>query len=115
MGDRMVQDAEANAEMDTKRKETVEAKNGAEQLVYQTETQLRELADKVPADLKAKIEPKLKALRDAIGQVDPNCERLEAMTRELREDLIKVGQAAYTSAGTSSSSDDLDEVVDVGQ
>ncbi|CAK9053775.1 unnamed protein product, partial [Durusdinium trenchii] len=62
--DKMVQDAEANAAEDEKRKEAVETKNNAESLVYQTEKQLQELADKVPADLKASIDPKLQALKD---------------------------------------------------
>merc|ERR1719382_1170393 len=62
--DRMVKDAEANAAEDEKRKDTVETKNQAESLVYQTEKQMQELADKVPADLKASIDPKLQALKE---------------------------------------------------
>merc|ERR1719382_371188 len=64
--DRMVKDAEANAAEDEKRKDSVETKNNAESLVYQTEKQLQELGDKVPADLKASIDPKLAALKEKV-------------------------------------------------
>jgi len=97
--DRMVQDAEANAESDTKRKDAVEAKNNAESLVYQTEKQLQELGDKVPADLKATIDPKLSALRDAVAQAEPEPEMLKKMTKDLQDELMKVGQAAYANTG----------------
>merc|ERR1712190_625869 len=48
--DRMLKDAEENAESDEKRKDNVETKNNAESLVYQTEKQLKESADKIPVD-----------------------------------------------------------------
>merc|ERR1719151_336733 len=66
--ERMVRDAEMNADDDNKRKDAVEAKNNAESLVYQTEKQLQDLADKVPADLKASIEPKVAALKDKVAE-----------------------------------------------
>merc|ERR1719235_2186009 len=93
--DRMVQEAEANAEEDTKRKEGVETKNQAEQLVYQSEKQIKELGDKVPADLKSSIEPKIEALKTAVAEAEPDYELLKAQTKELQEELMKVGQAAY--------------------
>eukprot|EP00913_Durusdinium_trenchii_P006591 g6191.t3 len=99
--DKMVQDAEANAAEDEKRKEAVETKNNAESLVYQTEKQLQELADKVPADLKASIDPKLQALKDKVGEAEPDTELLKTMTKDLQEELMKVGQAAYANTGAS--------------
>merc|ERR1711908_138840 len=99
MGDRMVSDAEANAAEDEKRKDSVETKNNAESLVYQTEKQLQELGDKVPADLKASIEPKLSALEDSVGQAEPDIELLKKMTKDLQDELMKVGQAAYANTG----------------
>jgi molecular chaperone DnaK len=97
--ERMVKDAEANAAEDEKRKDSVETKNNAESLVYQTEKQLQELGDKVPADLKSTIDPKLQALKDAVAQSEPDIEMLKKMTKDLQEELMKVGQAAYANTG----------------
>jgi len=98
--ERMVQDAEANASVDQKRKEGVEAKNNGESLVYQTEKQLTDLGDKVPADLKASIEPKLQALREMVKLADPDVELLKSISKDLQDELMKVGQAAYANAGS---------------
>merc|ERR1711979_61248 len=97
--DRMVADAEANAAEDTKRKDAVETKNNAESLVYQTEKQLQDLGDKVPADLKASIEPKLAALKEKVAEAEPDSELLKQMTKDLQDELMKVGQAAYANTG----------------
>merc|ERR1719471_466695 len=97
--ERMVRDAEMNADDDNKRKDAVEAKNNAESLVYQTEKQLQELADKVPADLKASIEPKVAALKSKVAEDQPDAELLKTMTKELQEELMKIGQAAYANTG----------------
>jgi len=97
--DRMVADAEANAVDDEKRKDTVETKNQAESLVYQTEKQLEELGDKVPADLKASIEPKLSALKEKVAEAEPDTELLKQMSKDLQDELMKVGQAAYANTG----------------
>jgi len=97
--DRMVADAEANAAGDTARKDAVETKNNAESLVYQTEKQLQELGDKVPADLKASIDPKLEALKEKVAEAEPDSELLKQMTKDLQDELMKVGQAAYANTG----------------
>jgi len=97
--DQMMKDAEANAADDEKRKNVVETKHNAESLVYQTEKQLEELGDKVPADLKATIDPKVTALKDAVAQDEPDTEALKQLTKELQEELMKVGAAAYANTG----------------
>jgi molecular chaperone DnaK (HSP70) len=61
--ERMVNEAEKFGAEDKKKREAVEAKNQAESLVYQTEKQLKDLGDKVPAEVKAKVEEKLKAVK----------------------------------------------------
>lgn len=61
--DRMVNEAERFATEDKGKREAVETKNNAESLVYQTEKQIKELGDKVPADVKTKLEDKIKAVR----------------------------------------------------
>merc|ERR1719262_803265 len=108
----MVQDAEANADEDNKRKETVETKNNAESLVYQTEKQLQDLGDKVPADLKSSIDPKLQALKDAVAQSEPDLENLRKITKDLQDELMKVGQAAYANNAAPPPGDDSPPVGD---
>jgi len=103
--ERMVSDAEANADADQARKDSVETKNQAESLVYQTEKQLKDLADKVPADLKASIDPKLQALREKVAEAEPDTELLKTMTKDLQEELMKVGQAAYANTGAPPAGD----------
>ncbi len=65
--DRMVKEAEANADEDRKRAEGIEIKNRGENLAYQAEKALTDAGDKVPADVRSDIEAKVKAVRDAIG------------------------------------------------
>merc|ERR1712107_563388 len=89
----------ANAADDNARKDAVETKNNAESLVYQTEKQLEELGDKVPADLKASIDPKLAALKEKVAEAEPDSELLKQMTKDLQDELMKVGQAAYANTG----------------
>lgn len=63
--DRMKAEAEANAEADKKERERVDKLNQADSMIFQTENQLKELGDKVPADKKPAIESALQKLRDA--------------------------------------------------
>ncbi|MFP3787199.1 Hsp70 family protein, partial [Burkholderia sp. SIMBA_024] len=64
--EKMVKDAEANAEADKKRREAVEAKNQGESLVHSTEKSLSEYGDKVSADDKKAIEDALASLKTAL-------------------------------------------------
>ncbi|WP_163344178.1 Hsp70 family protein, partial [Enterobacter hormaechei] len=68
--DRMVKDAEANAEADKKRRELVEVKNQGESLVHATEKSVKEYGDKVPASDKEGIETAITALRTALEGED---------------------------------------------
>ena len=73
---RMKAEAEANAEADKKEKERVEKLNKADATIFQTEKQLQELGDKIPADKKAPIEAALKNLKEAYEKKDADaCER----------------------------------------
>jgi molecular chaperone DnaK (HSP70) len=67
--DRMVNEADKFAAEDKARRDAVETKNSAESLVYQTEKQIKELGDKVPAEVKTKVEDKIKAVRWAGGHM----------------------------------------------
>jgi len=99
--ERMVSDAEANAVTDQARKDMVETKNNGESLVYQTEKQLADLGDKVPADLKASIDPMLAALKEKVAEAEPDIDLLKKITKELQDELMKVGQAAYANTGSA--------------
>ena len=63
--EKMKAEAEANAEADKKEREKIDKLNQADSLIFQTETQLKELGDKLPADKKAPIETALQKLKDA--------------------------------------------------
>jgi molecular chaperone DnaK len=68
--EKMRQDAEAHAEEDKKAKEAIEIKNNADTLAYQSEKQLKELGDKIPADKRKPVEDAIAAVRDAINRND---------------------------------------------
>lgn len=63
--DRMKAEADANADADKKERERIDKMNQADSMIFQTENQLKELADKIPADKKAPIEAALQKLKDA--------------------------------------------------
>ncbi len=99
--DKMVKDAERNAEADRKRREQIDTKNQADSLVYQTEKQLKDLGDKVPAADKSRVEGLLKDLREAIAQ--ENYDRMKSLSNDLQQALMQVGSAVYAQAGGSTS------------
>jgi chaperone protein DnaK len=90
---RMVNDAEKNAAEDGKKREEVDTRNQADSMVYQTEKQLTELGDKVPAEMKTKVEGKLTELKDAIasGSVDG----MKAAQDSLQQEVMAMGQSMY--------------------
>lgn len=94
--EKMVKDAEANAEADKKRRESVEAKNQAESLVHSTEKSLAEYGDKVSADDKKAIEDAIAALKTSLEGED--AEDIKAKTQALAEVSMKLGQAMYEAA-----------------
>ncbi len=94
--EKMVKDAEANAEADKKRREAVEAKNQGESLVHSTEKSLSEYGDKVSADDKKAIEDALASLKTALEGDD--ADDIKAKTQTLAEASMKLGQAMYEAA-----------------
>ena len=95
--EQMVKDAEQHAADDKARKESVEARNEADSMAYSAEKTLTELGDKVPADVKADVEGKVKAVRDALAGND--IESIRAASATLSQALQKVGAAAYQQGG----------------
>jgi heat shock 70kDa protein 1/2/6/8 len=97
--DKMVQDAEKNAAEDQKRRELVDTKNQADSLAYQTEKQLKEFGDKVPADVKTKIEAKISELKEAIPTDD--VEKIKAAMEAVQKDAMEIGQAVYSQGAAA--------------
>ena len=93
--EKMVKDAELNADKDKAKKEAVEAKNQADTLVYSTEKSLKEHGDKVDAETKANIEEKLTALKDVLATNEAQAEDIKAKTEELTQAAIKLGEVMY--------------------
>ncbi len=95
--ERMVQEAQRYAEEDRRRKEEVEIRNNADSAVYQSEKMLRDLGDKVPADIKSEIETKISALKTAMGGRDVM--EIKRKTEELGQALQKIGERMYQQTG----------------
>jgi molecular chaperone DnaK len=68
--EKMQREAETHAEEDKKAKEAIEIKNNADMLAYQSEKQLKEIGDKIPADKRKQVEDAIAAVRDAINRND---------------------------------------------
>jgi molecular chaperone DnaK len=95
--ERMRKDAEAHAEEDRRRKELIEARNNADNLAYSAEKVLRDLGDKVPADLKSQVEEKIAKVREAMSGDDTQA--IRQASDSLNQVLQQVGAAAYQQAG----------------
>ena len=97
----MVRDAEANADEDRKRKVAVEARNRADALVYETEKNLKEHGEKLDAELKAKIETQITAVKDALKGEDAAAltSASEALQQAWHEAATKLYQQAGPAPG----------------
>lgn len=98
--ERMVNEAERNAEADRLRREQIDAKNMADSLAYQAEKQLADLGDKVPAGDRTRIEGLIQDLRNAIASDQPD--RIKAASETLQQALMQVGSAVYAQANAAS-------------
>jgi molecular chaperone DnaK len=91
--DRMVKEAEQYAQDDAHKKEEIEAVNEGESLVYQTEKTIKDLGDKVPAELKGSIEEKVDALKKALESKD--VEKIKSCIEDLKTTAQKLGEIIY--------------------
>ncbi len=99
--ERLVKDAEANAETDRRRREQIEVRNEADNLAYQSEKALRDNAEKIPDDVKTEVEAKIAAVREAAKGDD--VERIKTALEELRQAATKIGEAMYKAEQQSQS------------
>ncbi|MFN2304579.1 MAG: Hsp70 family protein, partial [Anaerolineales bacterium] len=98
--ERMRREAEQHAEEDRKRRELIEAKNHADNMIYSVEKTLKDLGDKVPADLQQKLEDAANKVREVKDGDD--IEAIKKETDKLAEILQQVGSAAYQQEAQSS-------------
>ncbi|MFT4221647.1 molecular chaperone DnaK [Dysgonomonas sp.] len=117
---RMKDEAAANAESDKKEKERIDKLNQADSMIFQTEKQLNELGDKMPADKKAPIEDALNKLKDAhkaqdIAAIDTAMGELEKLLHAMSQEMYNQQQQAGANPNQQSgpSNDGGDNVTDV--
>ena len=118
---RMKAEAEANADADNKRRDEAEMVNKADSLIFQTERQLKEYGDKIPADKKQPIEDALAALKTEfeaknVANLQPAMDRLNEVFGSASQDMYNASneQGAGADAGTDAGSGTTqDEVTDV--
>ena len=119
---KMKDEAAANAEADRKEKERIDKLNQADAVIFQTEKQLNELGDKIPADQKAPIEEALNKLRDAhkaqdLGAIDSSMDALNKLLHEMSQNMYNQQgganagqQQANPNNGQQSGGDDVTDV-----
>jgi len=121
--ERMRKEAEANADADKKAKEQVEILNNADQMIFQTEKQLKEFGDKLSADKKAPVEAALEGLKKAyeakdLEAIKPALDTINEAWKAASEEMYKAQQeaggqappAGDEAASSSSSDDDVEDV-----
>jgi len=120
--DRMVKEAEENAEADKARKELVEARNQAESLIHSTEKSIEDHGDKVDPSTVEAIELAVAALKDDLEKEDATAEKLKSGIQNVTEAAMRLGEAIYKAqaeeggdeptAADAGPSDDDDSIVD---
>ncbi|MDZ4159380.1 MAG: molecular chaperone DnaK [Anaerolineaceae bacterium] len=91
--EKMRKEAELHAEEDRKRKELIEIRNHADNLIYTTEKTLGEHADKIPAERKSEVEADIQRLKDALASEDP--EAIRKASDQLGQSLQQIGASMY--------------------
>lgn len=97
--DKAVKEAEQFAAEDKKRKEEVDIRNEADQMVYQIEKSMTDFGDKVTEDDKAKVQPKLDALKEALKGTD--IEAIKTAKDELQKEFYEVAGKIYQAQGAA--------------
>lgn len=110
--DKLVKEAEAKREEDKKRKESVEARNHADSAIAQADKMIRDNADKIDDADKKSIEEKISKTKEVLAKTDASKEELEASTKELSDEMMKVWQKLYSQPGAQEASKNDDWVVD---
>ena len=101
--DRMVNDAQSHSAEDKSRREEIELRNTADQQVYQTEKQLKEMDDKISADAKAKVEAAVERVKEALKGT--NSDEIKSATEALTQVWHQVASELYQQAGAQPGAD----------
>tara|TARA_B100000401_G_scaffold427761_1_gene359670 strand:- start:1409 stop:2950 length:1542 start_codon:yes stop_codon:yes gene_type:complete len=122
--DKLVKEAEENAEEDKQKRESVDTRNAADSAVFQAEKIIKEEGEKIPDEIKNDLESKIKSLKDILSNEKSENMEIATATEELQKALQAVGQSVYDSQQQSQSStnddgnnddqndDDNDDAVD---
>lgn len=94
--DALVKEAEAKKEEDKKKKDLVDARNNADSTVAQADKMIKDNADKIEDADKKSIEEKMEKVKKVLENTDASKEELENTTKELTDELMKVGQKLYS-------------------
>ncbi len=103
--EKMIREAREYEEQDRRKKEEVELKNKADDLAYHLEKMLKENGDKVPQDIKDRIEGIIKDLRDAINRDD--IAKVKLLFDELQQESMKIGEYIYKQQGSTGTGEQM--------
>ena len=112
--EKMVEEAEANAEADEKKKETVERRNTADSMVFQIEKQLEEYGEKIDPSQRAKLEEAVKNMKTALesnddDEIKAKFEYLDTTWKEVGEEFYKQAQQADAETAEATPSEETDQ------
>ena len=93
--ERLVREAEENAEADKSRRETVETRNAGESAVFQAEKIIKDEGDKIPDEIKSDVEDKAETVRTLLSDEGAETTAIASATEELQTALQAIGQAVY--------------------
>ncbi|MFJ8431880.1 molecular chaperone DnaK [Kitasatospora sp. NPDC094019] len=110
--ERMMREAEQYAEEDHKRRESVETRNQAEQLVYSTEKFIADNSDKLPADVKTEVEAAIGELKEALKGED--IAKIREASEKVSTTAQKLGQALYANADAAGAAGAAGDAADAG-
>ena len=105
----MMKEAEKNKEEDAKRKEVAEAKNEAEQLVFQTEKSIKDLGDKVEKKEKKEIEELIEKVNKELAKEEINLDDLKEAKDKLQEKAMALATRVYEEAAKANNTEDVKE------
>jgi molecular chaperone DnaK len=97
--EKMVQEAEANAEADKAKKAVIELRNTADSLIYSTEKSLDEHKDKIDSSLTEEVQSAVKELQDVLAVTEPDADDLQAKVDNLQQKAMKIGEQVYKQGG----------------
>ncbi|KAF2534053.1 hypothetical protein F2Q70_00033016, partial [Brassica cretica] len=97
--EQMVQEAERFAKDDKEKREAIDTKNQADSVVYQTEKQLKELGEKIPGEVKEKVEAKLQELKDKLAS--GTTQEIKDTMAALNQEVMQIGQSMYNQPGAA--------------